>query len=253
MGDASRTRAALHCVCCALQRAGIRYVDAECLRLAKHAGSSVDSIMWALVADLLEFMQGSVCDSCTQRPCESARELSALEKEAVAFRLMLLGYPRADYLEDSRELLLAFGYLLSASQLLKMARITNNRHPWPPYPDDIACWDRLPATSGRQPPSDSDGLSHHILQLHSRWHAEVRRLEQLESHRIWLLKQIRDLGSRTLLSLQVSDKTKKLLPPTLYELFVLERNLLQEHMEDLQHSISSMQTSKAASQRKHAV
>lgn len=241
MGDAARTRAALNFVCGALHRAGVHYVDAECLRLAKHADTSVSLAMWALVADLLEFLQIST-DGWTPVLRESPMELSALEKETVVFKLMLLGYPRADHLIDTRELLLAVGYLLSASQLLTAARRLESRHPLPPYPDEIACSERL-SPIGR-PAADGDGLCN-LLQLHGRWRAETRRLEQLEAHRLMLLKQMQELTSSRLQTHKDKDRTKKFLqsPPTQYELFVLERSL-QEHLEDLQQYISNVQANK---------
>ena len=246
MGDAARTRAALSFVCCALHKAGIRYVDAECLRLAKHADVSVGPVMWALLADLLEFQQASAQTGWTPLLRESVAELSGLQKEVAVFRLMLLGYPRADSLGDSsdtRELLLAVGFLLSTSEILTAARSIKSCHPLPPYPHDIAGLDRVSASPGRQSPSGAR-LYHHILQLHGRWHAEVRRLEHLESHRLSLLKQIQNLASHRLQSLDMADKRKTLQPPTQYELYVLERSLLQEHVQDLQQSIGSLQASK---------
>ena len=241
MGDAARTRAALNFVCSALHRAGVHYVDAECLRLAKHADTSVGPAMWALVADLLEFLQVST-DGWTPILRESPMELSALDKDIVVFRLMLLGYPRADHLIDTRELLLAVGYLLSTSQLLTAARRVKSRHPLPPYPDEIACSER-PSAIGR-PAVDGDGLCH-LLQLHGRWRAEMRRLEQLESYRLLLLKQMQELTSSRLQTHKEKDRTRKFLqsPPTHYELFVLERSL-QEHLEDLQQYISNVQANK---------
>ena len=248
MGDAARTRAALDFVCRALHKAGILYVDAECLRLAKHDDSSVRPVMWALVVNLLDFLQDFRQSVWTPRLQETGVEPSLPQKEMTVFRLMLLGYPRTDRLENARELLLAVGFLLGISQLLAGARCTA----LPPYPNDIASLDKRPSLSshsGRQTPESDDALCNalceDVLQLHGRWHAEMRRIEQLESHRICLLKQIRDMGYQKLQSLEGSDRIKKLQPPTLYELFVLERALLQEHVDDLQKSIMNLQTHKA--------
>ena len=73
----------------------------------------------------------------------------------------------------------------------------------------------------------------------------MRRLEQLESYRLLLLKQMQELTSSRLQTHKEKDRTRKFLqsPPTHYELFVLERSL-QEHLEDLQQYISNVQANK---------
>lgn len=274
MGDAAETRAALELVCETLRRkVKISYIDAECLRRAKHDDEQVRPEMWALIIDLLEIQ-----DLPESRPlkgfvqplpqCKDMQEGTQNDhglgfKHAAIYSLSVLGYPRADKLftavdpdpvetdrsdseqkkhksentksaKGTRELLLAFAFLLE-----KMDLLTDSQGKLPPYPQDISSVPDLGPKDDKFIGSNANTeCIHTLLQVHSKWQNEIRRLQQLEVHRLDVLKRLQALGSRSLASVKAGVKTK-IVPPTEYELYVLERpGLFSEHILDLEREVA---------------
>ena len=109
MGDAAETRAALELVCETLRRkVKISYIDAECLRRAKHDDEQVRPEMWALIIDLLEIqdlpesrpLKGFVqpLPQCKDMQGGTQNDHGLGFKHAAIYSLSVLGYPRADKL-----------------------------------------------------------------------------------------------------------------------------------------------------------
>ena len=274
MGDAAETRAALELVCETLRRkVKISYIDAECLRRAKHDDVQVRPEMWALIIDLLEiqdlpesrplkrFVQP--LPQCKDMKGGTQNDHGLGFKHAAIYSLSVLGYPRADKLftavdpdpvetdrsdseqkkhksentkgtRGTRELLLAFAFLLE-----KMDLLTDSQGKLPPYPQDISSVPDLGPKDNKFIGSNANTeCIHTLLQVHSKWQNEIRRLQQLEVHRLDVLKRLQALGSRSLASVKAGVKTK-IVPPTEYELYVLERpGLFSEHILDLEREVA---------------
>lgn len=274
MGDAAETRAALELVCETLRRkVKISYIDAECLRRAKHDDVQVRPEMWALIIDLLEiqdlpesrplkrFVQP--LPQCKDMQGGTQNDHGLGFKHAAIYSLSVLGYPRADKLftavdpdpvetdrpdseqkkhksentksaKGTRELLLAFAFLLE-----KMDLLTDSQGKLPPYPQDISSVPDLGPKDNKFIGSNANTeCIHTLLQVHSKWQNEIRRLQQLDVHRLDVLKRLQALGSRSLASVKAGVKTK-IVPPTEYELYVLERpGLFSEHILDLEREVA---------------
>ena len=277
MSDAAETRAALELVCETLRRKmKISYIDAECLRRAKHDDVQVRPEMWALIIDLLEiqdlpeskplkrfFQPLPQCKEMQGQGTQNDHGKSKTEglgfKHAAIYSLSVLGYPRADKLftavdpnpvetdseqkkhkvalentKGTRELLLAFAFLLE-----KMDLLTDSQGKLPPYPQDISSVPDMGPKDNKFIGSNANTeCIHTLLQVHSKWQNEIRRLQQLEVHRLDVLRRLQALGSRSLASVKAGVKTK-IVPPTEYELYVLERpGLFAEHILDLEREVA---------------
>lgn len=268
MGDAAETRAALELVCETLRRkVKISYIDAECLRRAKHDDVQVRPEMWALIIDLLEIQDLPESKPLKRfvQPLPRCKEMQGTQndhglgfKHAAIYSLSVLGYPRADKLftavdpdpvetdksdseqkkhksentNGTRELLLAFAFLLE-----KMGLLTDSQGKLPPYPQDISSVPDLGPNKFLGSNANTECI-HTLLQVHSKWQNEIRRLQQLEVHRLDVLRRLQALGSRSLASVKAGVKTK-IVPPTEYELYVLERpGLFSEHILDLEREVA---------------
>lgn len=225
MADAAETRAALEFVCQRLRTNVPRLsglpLDAETLRRAKHDDSQVARPMWDLLIRLLDV-------------ASTGEEREELLRPAAVYCLSALGYPRSDQLlasEGSREVLLAVAYLVDAMDLL------SHRGKIPQaYPQDISSEDK--ACQSNQGDACNPCHQDVLLQLYSKWRNEMRRLQQLDVHRLNLLHNLQSLGSQRLAS--ENKAVKAVAPPTQYELYILERPaLFLEHIQDLEHDIEA--------------
>ena len=232
MAEAAETRAALEMVCERLhhRRPKTSYMDAECLRRAKHDDPNVMPKLWAVVVHLLELTPG------------------AHEKCAAIYCLSALGYPRSDQLRSialvqnhdeanaspscgSRELLLAFAFLLDELDLISFHGTLAS------YPPDIS---HVEDKAVKPPGDQSTGCenTHVLLQVYTKWKNEIRRLQQLDVHRLEVLQRLQIEASQHLSRAKANIKPKT--PPTQYELFVLERPaFFAEHIQELECEIEA--------------
>lgn len=283
MSDASQqTRACVEFVCQALSAFGIPYVTSEHLRRAKHDEDGVAGVLWQLVLDLLTLcLAVARPDARTGRsvhdvlaPLEPAKEFLFADQRIPLHHavralsvLFALRYPRAHFLDpardQSRELLLAVGFLLDRCDLLENFRRRRvdaeaQRQPvsaLPPYPLDVCGLPEVvrpaqedaaalahrsariehAAHEGTAPGGVVEALCHSTIQLYAKWHLEAKRAENLDAHRLVLLQRLRAVSRALVAEVAAGRDESRVDPPSQYELFVLERPaLLDDHVAALE-------------------